>query len=252
MANFKHIHSSGRFDRSPASLAVAYTRYCRDADLITGTEVQSPGRVAAVKRVLAPDFGFVYGNHGHANDAVVSYRKSRFSLVYSEAFKASNVRVYRSDGHIRDPLYSTIAVLEEIATGHRIVVAVTHYASHVEGDIVRKHRTGRVRQWYDSVRRVKNRVNALAKTHKAGSRVFVGDFNINFKRVWARSVVKAIAPAYHITWKKTKVAGGTHGNRIIDATFARGRLLVLQGAKLYTDDASSDHRPYIETLRLTG
>lgn len=247
MKPFVHIHSSSRFDRSEASLTAAHRRYIADAELVTETEVEFENRENAVRKANGDAFGFVSGDRGHANDSVISYSHDRFRLLYKEMFKASKITVFRTDGHPRDPLYATIAVFEDKLSHKRFVVSVAHYASHVEGDMARHHRTNRVLQWADAVRNIKNRVNFLAKTHRCDARLFVGDFNINFKRAWAKAVVKAIAPSYTNTWKKTNVAGGTHGNRIIDATYIRGKLSS-RGAVLYRDDASSDHRPYKETL----
>lgn len=245
---FVHIHSSSRYDRSKGSLFAAAVGYNSDADLVTYTEVEFEGREQAVRKANGDAFGMVSGDESNANDAVISYKKSRFKLLYKEMFKATNVVVYRPSGKPRDPVYATIAVLEDKLTGAAVVVAVIHLASSVEGDLARRESTNRALQWSTALRNTKRRVNKLAKQYGA-AHMIVADFNINFKKLWARLAVKAIAPSYLLTWRNVKVPGGTHGNRIIDATLLRGAIGVKKpGAYLYKDDPSSDHRPYIETL----
>src|SRR6478752_2278077 len=217
--NFTHIHSSSRYDRSLESLERAAKKYNADADLITYTEVEFEPREKAVKKANGKEFGFVSGDESHANDSVISYRKDRFKLVYSENFKNSDIVVYRVDGEARDLPYSTIAVFDDLKTGKRFVVSVAHYASDVQSELGNKGTTyRRVLQWRQSVSRTKRRVNKLAKQYKCDARLMVADWNADFKLAWVRALVKSMAPTYLNTWKQLDVKGGTHGNRIIDAT----------------------------------
>ena len=243
-----HLHSSSRYDRSAASLQAAATRYNRVADLVTYTEVEFEAREKAVRRANGTKFSLITGDISNANDSGISYRRDRFSEVYSEMFKATS-RVYKNKGgRTRDVLYATIAVLEDELTGNRLVVAVVHTASDVTGDLNKKNRTPRTLHWFSTIRNVERRINQLARAHKADARLFVADFNIDFKQAWARSLIKSVAPTFSHTWKNLNFKGGTHGNRVIDATLLRGKLKVKGSAKLFSDDVSSDHRPYIETL----
>lgn len=249
MTKFVHIHSSSRFDRSEASLTAAATKYNKDADLVTYTEVEFENREKAVRKANGKEFGFVSGDEGHANDSVISYRKSRFKLVYSEMFKNSDQIIFTTAGHQRDLPYTTIAVFDDLEAGKRFVVAVSHYASSVESELAKNDQTyRRAIQWRQSTKNSKRRVNQLARKYKADARLVIGDWNVDFKKAWVRALVKAIAPSYTLTWKNVNVAGGTHGRRIIDATILRGKLSVKGSAELYPDDPSSDHRPYREVL----
>ena len=249
MNKFVHIHSSSRYDRSEESLTAAAKKYNKDADLVTYTEVEFEPRERAVRKANGKEFGLVSGDEGHANDSVISYRKSRFKLVYSEMFQNSKQIYYRKDGHQRDLPYSTIAVFDDLETGMRFVVSVSHYASSVEGELHANNQTyRRAIQWRQSTKNSKRRVNQLARKFHADARLVIGDWNVDFKKAWVRAMVKAIAPSYMNTWKNVNVAGGTHGRRIIDATLLRGKMGVKKSAALYPDDPSSDHRPYIETL----
>lgn len=249
MTSFTHIHSSSRFDRSLGLLEKAARDYNYDADLVTYTEVDFEPRERAIRRANGKEFGFVSGDESHANDSAISFRKDRFELLYSENFENSTQVVYRTDGHARDLPYSTIAVFEDKFNCAVFVIAVTHLSSGVESDLAKRNWSyRRANQWRQSFTNTKRRVNKLARTHNADARLIVADYNVNFKTPWVRTFIKSLAPGYHNTWKNLKVTGGTHGRRIIDATLLRGKLSVRKSAKLYKDDASSDHRPYIETL----
>lgn len=249
MKHFKHIHSSGRFDRSGESLSHAARVYQTEADLITYTEVDFPERKKALRNTGKVAFETLLGDQGHADDCAIQYNKARFTLQYHESFQNSTKVVYRTDGHVRDFPHSRIAVLRDLITNDVLIVCVSHYASHVEGEVRDRNTTfGRVIQWRQSTRRSKNRVNQLAKIHKANGRLLIGDWNVNFKRLWVRSMIKAFAPAFRSTWRNLRFAGGTHGPRVIDATLLRGAIKVRNSAELHKDDPSSDHRPYIETL----
>lgn len=249
MNPFVHIHSSSRFDRSEASLTAAAAQYNSDADLVTYTEVEFEAREDAVRKANGNDFGMISGDRGNANDSVICFKRERFHVLHKETFKATDLIYFTKAGHQRDPLYSTIAVLEDKRTGKAFVVSVTHLASSVEGELAKGEETRRTLQWADALKNTKRRVNQLARQFDAKGRMVIADYNINFKKLWARALVKSVAPSYMLTWKNVNIKGGTHGNRIIDGTLLRGNLAVKKpGAELYKDDASSDHRPYIETL----
>lgn len=250
MKPFKHIHSSSRYDRSNESLEAAVRKYVDDAPLVTLTEVDFEFRERVLRRVATDvNFGVLTGDESHADDCAILYSKERFELLYSESFQSATQAYYRSDGVKRDLPYSTIGVFKDLVTERVFVVAVGHFASSVEAELSRGNKVyRRAIQWRQSAFATKKRVNRLAKKFKASARLIVADWNVDFKNVWVRRMVKAIAPSYTLTWENVKVKGGTHGNRIIDATIIRGKLEVKGSAKLYEDDPSSDHRPYIETL----
>lgn len=249
MTKFTHIHSSSRYDRSLASLEASAARYNSDAELVTYTEVEFERRERALRRANGKAFGLVSGDESNANDCAIAYSKERFELLYEEQFQNATQVIYRTDGHQRDLPYSTIGIFKDKKNGKVFVVGVAHYASGVEGELYRNDQTyRRAIQWRQSTKNTKKRVNRLAKKYNADARMVVADWNVNFKKAWVRAMVKLIAPSYTNAWTNVNVSGGTHGNRIIDATILRGALKVKGSAKLYADDASSDHRPYIETL----
>lgn len=244
--SFVHIHSSSRYDRSKASLRNATTRYNRRADLVTYTEVEREYREDVIRKVNGEEFGFVSGDNSDADDCGISYRRSRFKLVYSEQYQHATQEVFFPNGKPRKLPWATIAVLDDIQAGRRVVIAVAHFTAAVETELWRNNSTyRRVIQWRQSAKNIKRRTNRLAKKFKADARIVCGDWNVNYKRPWVQALIKAIAPKYRCTVKNPNFS--THGGgRLIDFTILRGKM---DGdAKAFRDDNSSDHAPYIETL----
>lgn len=250
MNTFKHIHSSSRFDRSLESLEKSLRAHMADAPLVTLTEIGAEAREQVLRKVGRElKWGVITGDESGADDCAIVYDKARFELIYTEQFKSATQEIWRTDGVKRGLPYSTIAVLRDKKAGKTFVLSVGHYASSVEQELHAGDTTyRRAIQWRQSTKNTKNRVNQLARKHKAHARMVVADWNVDFKKLWVRAMVKAIAPSYTLTWTNVNVAGGTHHRRLIDATILRGKLKVKGSAKLYADDASSDHRPYVETL----
>ena len=245
---FTHIHSSSLYERSAASLKAAATEYNSVADLVTYTETQAEYRESAIRAANGKEFGFVSGDITYSNDCSIAFRKSKFKLIYKENYKSTNLAYINKRGRKRDPQYATTAVLEDVSNNKRIVVTVIHLAAGVESDLWLKRTTARTRSWYSAFRGAKARANTLKKKFNASAVLFIADFNLDFKKRWARALVKSLAPLYTLTWTKTNVTGGTHGRHLIDATLIRGSLKVKGSAVLFADDNSSDHRPYKEVL----
>lgn len=250
-AFIRHVHSSSRFDRSPASLKKAAKRYAKRADLITYTEVEAQKRENSLASLSILGFGTVTGDKSYANDCAIQFRIHRFKLIAhgnesTEAARYTNVK-----GLLRDPAYVTWAVLRDLITDDCLVVAVVHLASSIEGDLARKRATSRTVAFMTGFRGTQRIANRLAEDYKADGVMIVADFNLNFKLAWVRTLIKILAPAYRVTWKNLAYLpekAGTHGGRVIDATLVKGRLGTHDGASLMRDDASSDHRPYRERL----
>ena len=252
MSVVKHLHSSSRYDRVPVSIERAARAYSGSGfDLLTWTEVERPLRRLALARGLGEGWESSHGRgNGNADDCAISWRTSRFRLVHAEQTLATRLRVRRKgSSKLRDPLYASYAVLHDVETGKRLAVAVVHLPSAVERDLARRRRTARALQWYAAVRGTKRRLNKLARIYKAHGRLLVADWNVNLKRPWARTLVKAIAPRYTLAWRSFP-RGGTHGRRLIDAAIYRGAISAWSG--LWADDKSSDHRPFTTTLTWMG
>lgn len=252
MSRFTHIHSSSRFDRSLASLKSASQRYFADADLVTFTEVAAEGREDAVRVAGGDEWRVIAGDNGAHNDCVIAFKKVRFELLYRESFKASERTFYNSRGNPTTSKYATNAVLLDKSTNKKFVLVVVHLPASVEDDLRIGRKTQRTLYWFSAFLRTKARGNLLRRRHKAAGVVYVADFNVNFKRDWVRRLIRALAPAYGLMWRAPFPAGGTHHDRLIDGTLIKGDIRGWMEARLYPDDSSSDHRPYIEGLRLTA
>lgn len=238
MSKFVHIHSSSRYDRTKLSLSRAVDSYINhDADLLTFTEVSDNRRAEAL---IKDGYVRLISSNGGFDDCGIMYRKSRFTLLYRESY------------HIGGGRYAQIAVLKDIVTNKRFVLGVAHYPADVEDSMRFGRRTIRTMTWNTNVVRLRRRVNRLKSRYNCTAALIVADWNLNIKRRWVRARIRAIHPNWTLTWRRPYPAGGTHGDRIIDATIKKGKISIVQEARLLPDDESSDHRPYIEWLRLTA
>lgn len=243
---FRHVHSSSKFNRSPESLHRAYVGYTQKSDLVTFTEVEFEPREKALR---VKGWGVITGDESNRNDCGICFDESKFSVEHSEQFLVKDSSYAKSPGGRKtDPLYATIAVLG--SDSGSLVLAVVHTPSSVEGNIFSKNKVARTIVWFRTARSVKRRVNTLRKKHSATAAMVVADWNVNFKKVSVRALFKALYPAWTMGWRDLNIVGGTHTNRVIDATFVKGKIKVISGARLMADDDSSDHRPYTEQLEL--
>lgn len=250
MTVINHIHSSGRYNRSVESLKRAVNRYTKDADLITLTETEYASKEAMLRKVQG--YGSVIGTVNNRNDCTILFKKSKYRLIHHENFKLSNLS-FELGGHRTPPSYATFAVLEVLKTKKRIVVGVIHAPSDVETSVRTKRRTQRVRAWAVNTRAFRTRTNKLRKQFHADAAMMCADWNVNFKLAWVRTMFRVMYPRWKATWVGHLPKGrwGTLGVRIIDATFIRGAIHLIN-IRLYDDDPSSDHRPFFERLSLKG
>lgn len=247
----KHLHSSGRYDRSNARVKRAMERYAKNHNLITLTEMHRRSRREDVLEM--PGWTVVrYFGPGDGDPAVV-VKDSDWVVVDKWRKRLTKHEQRRGPGGPPPP-HALIVLLRERGGRKKVFVTVAHLPSHVEGRWFRRYR----RRWYGRVywrvfvwRRARRNwqryVNRLRRRHHAKV-MYVADWNLNFKRRRFRALAKAMFPALHLTWRKPFPRRGTHHRRIIDATITN--LRVVRRAKLFRDDNSSDHRPYDEVLDL--
>jgi hypothetical protein len=240
----RHIHSSGRYDRSDAAVKKAIGRYVDDANLITLTETQKRD-----KQTLSQPGWTVAKYYGPGDgDSTVITKDSEWRVLAKWSKQLSQYEQRRGPGGPPPP-HSLTVLLQNKHTDRQLLVSIAHLPSHVEGDWFKpgsfRGYAWRVFVWRDAVRTWKRHVKRLAKAHNAKV-MMVADWNLNFKRRVFRALVKTLFPMLHLTWQSPFPADGTHHHRVIDATLTN--LRVKRKARLYQDDASSDHRPYIETL----
>lgn len=236
----KHIHSSGRYDRSPASVARAVRQYAKVCNLITLTEMQDRERSNALKMDGWTVTKF-YGP-GDGDPALVS-KDSDWIVIQKWSHQLSKYEQRRGPGGPRPP-HSLTVLLRHRESNKKLLVSVVHLPSHVEGNWFDRF-YWRVFVWKDCHKHWKENMIRLRRSHNAKV-MMVADWNLNFKRLVFRRLVKRLHPDLTLTWRKPFPRGGTHKRRIIDATLTN--LRVLHKARLIEDDASSDHRPYREVL----
>lgn len=238
----KHIHSSGRFDRTPASLKKAMDRYVADANLITLTEIHKDARREALEREGWTVVNFE--GRGDSDPAVV-VKDSDFEVVKAWIKQTTKHEQRRGPGGPRPPHALTV-LLKVRGKKKKFLVSVIHLPSHVEGNWFRKF-YWRVFVW-NSAHKGWSRF-LMGKRRRFTHRVMmVADWNLNFKRRVFRRLMKRLHPNLQLTWRKPFGKGGTHHKRIIDGTLTN--LNIKQKARLYKDDDSSDHRPYREVLSI--
>ena len=236
----RHVHSSGRYDKSPESLERALRRYARSADVITLTEVSAEKRAQAMKAI--PGWGHVRGTGGPAADeSGIMWRDATWKLVAKYAHLLA-----RDSGGVRLAVWSTTAVLIHRTTGQLLLISVAHLPAGVEGDYHGKM-TPKVAAHTLATARWRQAINAVADEHHVDGILAAADFNLDYHQTWVREWADRKFGRLKPAWADRLPDGGSHGRRLIDWALTDLRVT---SAKLARDDASSDHRPIRTVARL--
>jgi hypothetical protein len=248
MANVRHGHSSSKVDQSPASLAKLVGRATssgKDANLLTYTEVQTADRAEA----LVTEGWGKYTPHGET-DCALMWLKSEWAPVDCHTNQLGSKTFVDGNGNTKKVICAT-AVLDHKPSGWRLWVSVAHLPSSVQdGDHFSQAQTDadRVACWKSAVddwRDTRKKQGEKWHHHMA---MHVADWNVNLKMSdWRQEVDGRIgADSYRGTWTGNNLpSGGTHGDRLIDATWSDG---AFQSTMLLDKTDSSDHRPYGEVI----
>jgi hypothetical protein len=240
-----HIHSSSRYDRSPATLRLAVERYIKFADIVTFTEVEYEQREQVLRQVEG--WGCNTGDLSPRNDCGIIWDLSVWRLVAE-----GNERVADIAANGQKPVAATWAVLEHRETKRRISVIVVHAPSSVEGGNGFIPRSQRVAAWWSVAKGLRALWMRLAVKFNTDGLMVTGDWNVNIKKAVFRVVFKTTYPSLNLVWSgKNFPQDGTHHSRIIDFSLIRGALKRIANPAIFRDDDSSDHQPFIETLELT-
>lgn len=243
MTKFVHLHSSGRYDRSPESLGRAVARYIKDADLVTFTEVEYENREKVLRKVVG--WGCATGDISPRNDAGIIWDNSVWRLIAEGNEVIADVAAAG-----QKPVSATWAVLEHKPSTKTVIVIALHAPSDVEGGNGLK-RTQRVTAWWSVANGVRKLWKKISGEYSTDGILVAADWNVNLKKLWVRTLFKTTYPSFALVWSgKHFPKDGTHHSRIIDFTLVRGAVKRLHNPKVYRDDDSSDHQPYIETLQL--
>lgn len=242
---FHHGHSSGRFDRSPASLEVLLDQMMASNDLITGTEVDG------VRATRLNENGWAHhsGKNGDAQSLYVAWAKSQWSLVASGETYLTTQRYYRQGGAEAPRQEGLWVVLKHLGSGETLAVLVVHEPAGIEGHGgpfgIYKALARRVGVHYSSVKGIKPVKKMLKKKYKPSAFMVGGDWNLNIGRLDVRAFFKTIFPGATPNFTHTPHVG-TLGKRIIDIWFL-WKLIVRRAPKIHPTPAS-DHRWYDEVL----
>lgn len=241
-----HIHSSSRYDRSAATLWAAVQRYIKDADLVTFTEVEYEHREAVLRRV--DGWGCATGDLSPRNDAGIIWDNSVYKLVAE-----GNEVVAEIAANGQKPVAATWAVLDHRDSGKRILVIAVHAPSSVEGKDGLIPRSQRVQAWLSVANGLRKLWQRLSKRYNTDGILVAADWNVNIKKLVFRTMFKSLYPTFSLVWSgKDFPKDGTHQSRIIDFSLIRGILKRKNNPRIYRDDISSDHQPYIENLTLAA
>lgn len=244
MSQFTHIHSSSRYDRSVATLKAAVLRYIKDADLVTFTEVEYEHREKVLRAV--DGWGCATGDLSPRNDSGIIWDNSVWKLIAE-----GNEVVAKIAANGQKPVAATWVVLEHRETGKRIIIIALHAPSSVQGRDGFIPRSQRVQAWWSVASGTRILWTRLYNTYNTDGLLVAADWNVDLKKRWVRSTFKATFPTLHLVWSgKDFPKDGTHHSRIIDFTLIRGVVKRIANPRIYRDDNSSDHQPYIETLRI--
>jgi hypothetical protein len=248
-ASIDHLHTSGRFDRSPQSVRDDLALWLRDGavNLITATEFAGRSRIAVLREL--PGWEVYNGTERPgADDCAVVWRKDRWILVHSASKVVSTRKSYRTNGRLIPPQRVTEVLLLDRLTGRTLYVSVSHLSAHVEvSGGIRDSLRGKV--WRDATRNWARHQRQIQRQWQPTGRLLVADWNVNWKRPWFRAYVATILPAFRARWHHPWPTQGTLGNRIIDvALFTWRRLWSAGKAWILSRHESSDHRAFRQQL----
>lgn len=233
---FKHTHLSTRYDKSVDSLRRVVKGYTDTADVITLTEVDSERREKVLRDL--PNWGFAAGDKTGRDDCAILWDQKVWRLIDKDTY---NVSPYMA-GNIG----AVVVILEFKETGKHVLFSVVHTPSSVEGN--GRVSGGRRDEWFEAVKRWRNRCEMIAKSRNIKHIVLVADWNINLKAKWVQSLIRTLFPKYQFVWNLRDLpVGGTHGPRLIDWTMTKG-LVVERRPQIHRSTAASDHKGYDELL----
>jgi hypothetical protein len=269
MANlpaFRHIHCSSRFDRSPASLDFDIQVWIESCSLLTLTEVTNDNRAAQMRNT-----GWDYYNskQGHdADNCGIAWRKDTWKRKSGKVLRLSHNTFDRVNGMHNLYIWAATVVLVHKASGHRLLVSVSHPPAHVEGHggflTTGAGWQARKRAYMTALDNWSAHVKDMEHKQNVDATLIIADWNVNLKDQWFRNLLKQKwGKKYVIAWKVMPHDGGalsggpdapdgspgvSKGDRIIDGTLYRG-VTVKDGPHQMARVRSSDHRPYSETFQ---
>lgn len=244
---FVHAHGSLRFDRDDEETREGILRLMNQAHVVTLTEVSREGREQIIRDLCERlNWGCITGDKGGMDDTAILWDKERFQAEHRSTKTVSNV-TYDAPGGSAPA--ASFAVLKDLKAKKILLVSGLHLASSVESAGKFKANSPRVRSWNAAQRGWRKAWNDYAKRYGVHGVLIAADWNVNIRSAFFRFRFKEIQPGMKLVLDfKNLPAKGTLGKRIIDFSFYKGKLKVVKKPIVLSQDASSDHRPYKETL----
>lgn len=242
---FKHIHQSGRFDRSLRSLAHDVEDFHIRASIVTHTEMSQDDREAAFKGHDGWAYFRAAKDRG-ADECVVEWNDGLWELAgRPHSRKLTDETYIRSEvygGHEAAPVHAITVPLRHRIADETVIVTVAHMPVL---NTPRRHDV-----WDAALDGWRDHIRELRRTYPGAYQLVVADWNLDYRSFLARRRFrKAWGPVgLRAAWDGHVPAnGGTHGKRrIIDGDFTD---LVVASCALLPDTKSSDHRAYLASYR---
>lgn len=244
----RHAHSSSLYDGPKVPLEEEMERLVTatdpSANLATLTEVGSDARTEVLKDAAPGEWGaWVPDASKCCSDTGIMWRKSEWSLKTKEVHRLTDKTWTDGQGR-KHWTYATSAKFRHTSSGRTVFLSVAHLPSHVQNGNA-FHDNAQARAWKSAVNGWHTYWNDFRKQHGPDVGMLVADWNVDFHSGHWRGWVGDKFPSLVLGWKGHMPNGGTHGKRLIDATWAT---VPSVKARLLKDDDSSDHRPYGEAM----
>lgn len=244
----RHAHSSSLYDGPKSGLKDQMKRLVTatdpSANLSTLTEVGSDERTKILKDAAPGEWGaWVPNASACCSDSGLMWRKSDWSLLSKDLHKLTD-KVWTDGQGRKHTTYATSAKFKH-TSGRTVFVSVAHLPSHVQNGN-KFYDNAQARAWKSAVDGWHTYWNKFRKAHHPDAGLIVADWNVDYHSKHWRQHVQAIFPSLHLNWQGHMPNGGTHGKRLIDATWGTQKPTK---TRLLKDDNSSDHRPYGEAFK---
>lgn len=242
----RHLHSSSRYDRPPATLLRALLGFVKRADIVTLTEVNSEKRAASMRKVKG--YSALRG-HGFpaADESGIMWRAKVWRLCWSRCRELAD-----KTGSQRLSIAGLAAIFRHHLTRQKVLVVVLHTPAGVEGVYANPLKYPKVAAHHVTVTALQSWVREIVAEHPdLDGIVIAADWNLNLFKDWVQAWVAREFPGLQATWlhegRRSLPKRGSHGRRLIDWTLTNLRVWKV---KLLRRNRSSDHCPYVETLIL--
>lgn len=230
-------HHSGRFSRSPQSLASVFNVLrATGARRIGFTEISDPARRAAlVEACRRAGWRLAY----LGGDVGIAYDLAAFEVLEAMPTVVAELPYDGPRGHPRAPFTVLTTLVRSRTSGLTYLDSIGHTPAHVATADGWRGRTTRVlahwrgcRAWWADYR------SKARLWRPTGGRMLSADWNIDLRRAFARAYLRATFPALRLIADVRWV--DTHDHRTVDA-FLVGRSLRLRGRIRVLRTKASDH-----------